>query len=141
MDVVIYRADIFLNGRWQQSFFISDGEGADLEFGTASAAGAAAYAMDAARGRESTWAEVEALLAAGALPRFFKQTEQAPKNMDDISIIPIAEFDPESGIRLTADVIYLAVGHEGKVLVNPETDREEIVKAVTERSASGPRPR
>ncbi len=137
MAVEVYRVHVFVNEQWATSFFLRDGLGSDMEFGTAGSAGTAARAIDMAELRKVDAAEAEAELAAGAILRNFGEVVTARRVEDVGFVAELVETLRTGTVRPDAEKLYVAVDEMGDVLPPLSGDYSKAVEGLAERRPSG----
>ena len=96
MEVTVYSVELKVNGDWEWRYFVTDGQGPDIELSSASVAGAVARCFDARNGLQIASDAADMWLRNGAVERRFLEADDAEELDDSHRVQAFVEQDREN---------------------------------------------
>ena len=128
MQVTVYSVAIELHGKLTMSYFVSEGLGPVMEFGSSSVAGAVARGLSEKNGIDIDVHVAEMWLRHGATDRRFASVG-APEFVDDGSRLEtLMENGPDG--EPYGDALYVAFDGKGKLIGDATVHRIEAIRAL-----------
>lgn len=128
MQVKVYSVAMEVHGKTMMSYFVSDGFGPVMEFGSSSVAGAVARVLSEKNGIDIDVHVAEMWLRHGATERRFVSVD-APEYVDDGSRLEMLKENGPDG-EPCGDAIYVALNGEGEVIGDATVHRIDALRTL-----------